>query len=363
MKQLFELKKYEVTMLFTNKTLPTLVKPVSAIALALSLITTTACSKQADESHGEHAEHEHEAHDHEHEHEHEEHSHDEHAEHEGHDHAHGTGAEQVIPEGYSVNFAVSNHPMFLLSEVVTAGTPTTVKKLLGAGDVGHHGSLSPSDMKTVEDSEYVLWFGDSLESNLAKTLNSSDNAMAMLDLQDVALLNRRDEQAKTIENTQDPHIWSSPVNAKLIVNKLAELHSKVNPGYAEQYQANVKEFANNIDKLVTEQKAKVGEHNQYWSSHDAFQYFEKTLGIELAGTLTTDHEVPAKASQIVWLNQNRPYATMCLLSQSPAKEGIKTKLAPVTNAVLIEDMSDSDNYLEAWKNESQKIIDCINSSK
>lgn len=342
-----------------------IIKSVSVAVLLGASLTLTACgNKAAEDSHSEHehSEHAEEGHEHNHEHSHEhEHNHDEHAEHdhEHHDHAHASGPAQVIPEGYTVNFAVSNHPLFLLSEAVTNGTNTTVKKLLNAGDVGHHGSLSPSDMKTVKDSKYVVWFGKNLESNLSETLENGDNTVTILNEAGINKLKRRDLQMQEISGSKDPHIWSDPQNAKVIVNKLAELHSQANPEYAEQYKANAKAFATNLDELVAKQKAKVGESNKYWSSHDAFQYFEAALGVELVGTLTTDHEIPAKASQIVWLTKNRPYETMCLITQSKPKDGIANKLAPITNKVLIEDMSDSESYLQAWEKESQKIIDCL----
>ncbi|PIE47352.1 MAG: zinc ABC transporter substrate-binding protein [Gammaproteobacteria bacterium] len=329
-------------------------KLMSAIVLLGVVLILTACSnKPAEDSHLKHAEKEHE----------QQHSHKEHADHDQHDDMHALEATQVMPKGYTVNFAVSNHPLFLLSEAVTKGTNTTVKKLLNTGDIGHHGSLSPSDIKMVNDSKYVVWFGKNLESNLSATLVNGSNTVTILNEATINMLQRRDEKMQLIANSTDPHIWLDPQNAKIIVNKLAKLHSEVNPKYEEQYQANAKKFAKDLDELVAKQKAKVGGHNKYWSSHDAFQYFEKSLGIELVGTLTTDHEVPVKASQILWLKNNRPYKVMCLITQNKAKVGVINKLAPITNTVLREDMSGNTSFIDAWKNESQKMIDCVNNSQ
>ena len=56
--------------------------------------------------------------------------------------------------------AVSNYPLWLLSEAVTKNAPSA-KLLLDANDIGHHGSLSPSDMKTVPRQPLcgVVWRG------------------------------------------------------------------------------------------------------------------------------------------------------------------------------------------------------------
>ena len=75
--------------------------------------------------------------------------------------------------------SVSNYPLALLSHEVTQGQHDA-KVLLTAGDVGHHGSLSPSKVKLVEDSDYVIWFGESLEQNLVKTLADAPNAISLL---------------------------------------------------------------------------------------------------------------------------------------------------------------------------------------
>ncbi len=268
-------------------------------------------------------------------------------------------SEQIIPKNYTVNFTVSNQPLFLLSEAVTEGTPTTVRKLLQSGDVGHHASLSPSDIKHIQDSKYVVWFGKDLESNLKNSLKNQKNAIAILQDKLIKLLPKRDTQSKIINNTIDPHIWLEPNNAKIIVNKLAELHTKTNPKYAKTYQKNAKKFAEDLDELVKSYADKMPKKNKYWSSHDTFQYLEKSLNIQLVGTLTTDHEIPTKASQIVWLNKTRPYASMCLLSQNKVKNGIAEKLKPINNQILIEDMSDSESYLQAWEKSAKIIERCL----
>ena len=51
--------------------------------------------------------------------------------------------------------SVSNYPLFLLSQAVTEGA-APAKQLLQAGEVGHHGSISPGDIKAIQDSTFGL---------------------------------------------------------------------------------------------------------------------------------------------------------------------------------------------------------------
>ena len=133
--------------------------------------------------------------------------------------------------------SVSNYPLFLLSEAVTEGAPSA-NRLLQAGEVGHHGSVSPSDIKAIQDSKFVVWFGDRLENNLASNLKDAPNAIALFDFDAFNRHPLRDVKGKAIEGTLDPHIWSDPENAKAITRALAVIHSHANPQYKDLYQAN-----------------------------------------------------------------------------------------------------------------------------
>ena len=135
-----------------------------------------------------------------------------------------------IPETIrnKTDIAISNYPLFLLSEAVTKGAPSG-KLLLQAGEVGHHGSLSPSDMKTIKDSRYVVWFGQELESNLGHSLAKTPNSISLFKFKAFQRQPLRDVQGKPIDGTLDPHIWLSPDNAKAITRALGSLYSRANP--------------------------------------------------------------------------------------------------------------------------------------
>ena len=298
---------------------------LSSILMASGLFLT-GCQKtttaQTEQTQTDQHNHNHDGHAHDH------HDHGEHDHHHDHDHP---ISNVVLAPPQPADLAlvtVSNYPLYLLSNAVTEGTPVQATMLLKPGNIGHHGSLTPEDKKTVQDSHYVVWFGDALEHNLTNTLKNSDKAISLLDMPSAFVRhNLRDVQAKDIGTTQDPHIWLDPNNAKAIVQVLVSTHSQANPQYAEQFQANAIKFAKEMD--------------------------------DLASTLTTDHEIPIKASQYIWLNEHRPNEQMCLLSQSTPQDGVINKLKPVHHSVHIEDMSDSQNFLQAWENIAKGINDCV----
>ncbi|MGO1756802.1 MAG: metal ABC transporter solute-binding protein, Zn/Mn family [Psychrobacter sp.] len=255
--------------------------------------------------------------------------------------------------------SVSNHPMYLLSQAVTDGTPSA-NKILQAGDVGHHGSVSPSDMKAIRDSKYVVWFGPSLENSLNGSLKKAPNAIAVFDFDAFNRYPLRDVEGAPIEGTFDPHIWLDPENAKGITRALAVIHSRANPEHESIYHENVKKFAERMDNAVAAIQQQNGQTERpYWAYHDAYQYIERAAQIKLTGTLSTDHHLSPKASQLRWMNENRPTEQMCLVNQGPVAKGLLAKLQPVSTTAQIEDMSDSQDFVEGWTKMAQQINSCI----
>lgn len=252
------------------------------------------------------------------------------------------------------NVVVSNHPLYLISRAVTGDAPAATK-LLEAGDVGHHGALSPKDIKTIQDATYVVWFGQALESNLGAQLNDAPNAISLFEFDAFNRLPLRDVNASPIPNTFDPHIYLDVANARAIAAALAVIHSHDDPTRAEEYRANAKAFAKRLDEVTSQ----AGKTAPYWAYHDAFQYLEQEANLTLAGTLTTDHHLPVKASRFVDLNAKRPLPHMCLVAQSPISNGVKDKLGAIDSVVFVEDLSFAEDFVDAYQDIIQGIRACI----
>lgn len=257
--------------------------------------------------------------------------------------------------------SVSNYPLFLLSQAVTEGSPPA-KQLLQAGEVGHHGSISPGDIKAIQDSKFVVWFGEPLENNLAASLNTAPNAIALFEFDAFNRHPLRDVKGKPVAGTLDPHIWLDPENAKAMTRALAVIHSHANPQYKALYHANAQKFAQRMDRGVASfvKQAKGKQQTQpYWAYHDAYQYIESSTNLKLVGSLSTDHHLAPRASQIRWLNEKRPAKQMCLVSPSQPAKGLLAKLQPVKTTVQPEDMSNSKDFVSGWQTMAQQIYQCI----
>lgn len=256
---------------------------------------------------------------------------------------------------YAGQVSVSNYPLYLLSQEVTQGKADATL-LLGAGDVGHHGNLSPSALKAVKESQFVLWFGNELEQNLVGTLSTAPNAISLFKFNAFYRQPLRDIDGKAIADSFDPHIWLEPTNAKAIVAALSVIHSHANPEYKDVYEQNAKAFYAKMDKVVASHR--LDKATPYWAYHDGYQYLEKSLNLDFKGALTPDHHLPPKASRFKVLSENRPSPTMCLASQTPVSDGIKTRLSPIKVLVRQEDMSDNKDFVSAWVDTAVAFREC-----
>ncbi len=257
--------------------------------------------------------------------------------------------------------SVSNYPLFLLSQAVTQGAPSA-EQILDPSEVGHHGSISPGDIKTIQDSTFVVWFGASLEHNLATSLDKAPNAISLYAFDAFNRHPLRDVKGQPIKGTLDPHIWLDPENAKAITRALAVIHSHANPQYKSLYQANTKKFAQRMDEAVAAQSklgGKARKAQPYWAYHDSYQYLERAIQLQFAGSLSVDEDLAPKASQLRWLNEHRPSKTMCIVTQSEPAKGLLTKLQTVKSTIQSEDMSASKDFVSGWQLMAQQIRQCI----
>lgn len=253
--------------------------------------------------------------------------------------------------------SVSNYPLYLLSKAVTEGVAPPATQILQSGEVGHHGAISPRDIKTIQDSKFVVWFGKPLEANLAPTLNKAPNSISLFKFRAFNRFPLRDIKGAPIKNSLDPHIWLDPQNAKAIAAALAVIHSHADPKNKGQYESNARKFAKNMDQAIKDvQRSQAS--SAYWAYHDAYHYLEPTLKLKLAGSLSTDHHLEPTATQIKWLSDHRPQKQMCLISEGAPKKGLLAKLQPVNVTVQEEDLSAAQDFVSGWKTMAMQISDC-----
>lgn len=94
------------------------------------------------------------------------------------------------------------------------------------------------------------------------------------------------------ESGVDWHIWLSPDNAIVMLGKIRDVLSDINPNQAMLYQRNFEKISNKLIaySMQIAQKMKAVMHVPFFTLHDGYQYFEEQYGLQSKGTILRHDE-------------------------------------------------------------------------
>lgn len=138
--------------------------------------------------------------------------------------------------------------------------------LLTPGTDSHSYDPSPQDIIRINDSDLFVYTGDLMEgwaANVISSVGSSSlrvlNVSEGLELSAVEHHDDDEDEHDTHEHEHsvDPHVWTSPVNAKKIVKKIADALCDIDPDNAAAYRTAAEEYTAKLDSLDGEIRATV----------------------------------------------------------------------------------------------------------
>jgi zinc transport system substrate-binding protein len=195
------------------------------------------------------------------------------------------------------------------------GTPALIVK--GAASP-HSYSLKPSDAQALQSANLVFWTGHGLELFLQDSINTLAPNATIVELSKspgIELLPPRetgtfeqhndgdeahDEHGHEHGEEQDLHFFLDPANAKVMVATIADSLVAADPEHADTYRANAAKETADLDALITETEASLApiKDRPFVVFHDAYQYFEKRFGLNVAGSVTLSPEIAPGADRI-----------------------------------------------------------------
>lgn len=250
---------------------------------------------------------------------------------------------------------VSTYPLFLIAQEVTQNVEKP-NLLLTPQQTGHDVQLTPKARQLIQSADLIIWLGQAHEAPLKQALSGKNNTIALLDVSIIKVLPKRNVKGEVISNTQDTHVWLDPHNAVKTAFFIAALRSQQYPENKAQYWQNAQNFSKKMYDAT-----KVGQslsEQSYWAYHDAYQYLERALNLKFAGALSVDHDLAPTASQLHYLDQNRPQEKMCLLAEYHADQAFVDILKPVKSISVDESMSNQTDFVEAWLQLAYAVRQC-----
>ena len=189
-------------------------------------------------------------------------------------------------------------------------------ELIVDGYASPHGfSMKPSHAKMLQNADLIFWVGEDLENFLEKPLKSIAKKAEKIELIEIKGLNvlkfrernifdehdhdhddhgkkeddhddhDHDDHGKKEEHDDhdgheghahgefDPHIWLDTMNAKTMLNEMAEHLIENDPKNEAKYKSNLDKALKDIDKLTIEVMTELNNSVSSIVFHDAYQYF------------------------------------------------------------------------------------------
>jgi len=232
-----------------------------------------------------------------------------------------------------VKVLTSIKPLQLIAAAVQDGVAIP-EVLLPPGASPHNYALRPSDVRKVQSVDLLYWIGPDMEGFLPRVLNGRTlPSVAVQDLPGMKLRRFAEDSHSHAEDadehdhdhrpgTLDAHLWLSPVNARVIADKMAADLSTADPANAERYQKNAKAFDERLDALDQRLKKRLAsvEGKPYFVFHEAFDYFEEAYGLKHAGVFSVAAEVQPGAQHVAAMRKRlQEVGKTCVFSEPPLR--------------------------------------------
>ncbi len=191
----------------------------------------------------------------------------------------------------------------LAREVV--GDRGTVTTLMGPGTDPHLYKVSPGDVRTLFESDLILYAGHHLEGRMGEVFERlSDTHFAVA----VCELIPEEELLSTEEGAIDPHLWFDVNLWKEVAIAIADTLVQFDPAEAEGYRNRAQTLVEqllDLDREARQQLASVPPKLRVLlTAHDAFRYFGRAYQFEVLGIqgLSTESEAAvARINELVAL--------------------------------------------------------------
>jgi zinc transport system substrate-binding protein len=185
--------------------------------------------------------------------------------------------------------------------------------LLTPGASPHGFQLKPSHVAALREADLVVTVGTGADAWMKQALRHYDGAqVTMAELAGLQLLPKRDggvwaahghraaANQPVSEKRMDGHIWLGLDNARALIGAVSGQLQALRPMQAAQIAAREAEV---LQTLAVREKAWRAQLQPYQAArfivmHDAYQYFERYHGLQAAGTIHVNPELPPSAKRI-----------------------------------------------------------------
>ncbi|MBE6905526.1 MAG: ABC transporter substrate-binding protein [Ruminococcaceae bacterium] len=224
-----------------------------------------------------------------------------------------SSAEETQVQDEKLSVYASFYPMYDFASKI-GGDRANVVNMVPAGTEPHDWEPAAADVSGLETASVFIYNGAGMEHWAEDVLESLTNKdlIAVEASKGVALMEghheHEGEEAEHEEEDEDgkydPHVWLSPLNAKMEMENIKNAFVQADPDNKDYYEANYTKYAADFDTLDKEFQDTLStlSKKDIIVSHEAFGYLCAAYGLNQVGIegLAPDSEPdPARMAEII----------------------------------------------------------------
>ena len=202
----------------------------------------------------------------------------------------------------TANIAATTLPGYPFTSRLCEGTPVTVTQLVTQSvSCLHDYTLQVGQMRAIQGARAIVISGAGLEEFLEDALHDADHVIDAS--RDLSLIEGEHHHDHDHGHThaEDPHIWLSPENAKVMCHNICHGLSAIYPQYAAIFEENLHKLESDLNALQAygEQTLSSLPCRELITFHDGFSYFAESFGLTILRSVEEESGSEASAAQLI----------------------------------------------------------------
>jgi zinc/manganese transport system substrate-binding protein len=179
------------------------------------------------------------------------------------------------------------------------GDDVAVTQIIKPNVDPHEYEPTPADVQAIGAAKVVVKNGVGLEKWLDPTIQSAGFTGTVVDSSQGVTLRKGDPGDEEMAQG-DPHIWHSPLNAKIMVADIEKGLAAADPAHATAYAQNLAGYTTKLDKLDKDNLAAYAklptDQRKLVTNHDAFGYYVDRYHLQFVGSVIPSMDTSAELS-------------------------------------------------------------------
>lgn len=205
----------------------------------------------------------------------------------------------------NLSIVCTSFPSYDFARNITADK-ADVTLLVPAGTDSHSYDPKPMDIITVENCDILICNGGESETWVNKIIDSLNNSevkiIYMTESVETVVEELTEGMEGEVHGDIDEHVWTSPVNAKLICRDITKALCEIAPEYASIFEKNLLEYSEEldaVDALFWEAVADGVRNTVVFGDRFPFRYLADEYGLDYYAAFPGCSEMTEPAAKTV----------------------------------------------------------------